>query len=70
MSLPAMTELIWSFAPWLAFLLAMRVTSFYGAVAAAVAVAAVVLRAPVIQWGCAGRRIHVTPAKNLSGVLS
>lgn len=38
-----MTELIWSFAPWLAFLLATRVTSFYGAIAAAVTVAAIVL---------------------------
>ncbi len=37
-----MTDLIWSFAPWLAFLLGTRVTSLYGAVAAGVAVAAVV----------------------------
>ena len=29
-------ELIWSFAPWLAFLLAMRVPLFYGAIGAAV----------------------------------
>jgi hypothetical protein len=37
-----MTELIWSFAPWFAFLLATRVTSFYGAVAVGVAAAVVV----------------------------
>jgi hypothetical protein len=37
-----MTELIWSFAPWLAFLLATRVTSFYGAVAVGAAAAVVV----------------------------
>src|SRR6202012_4882907 len=34
-----MTELIWSFAPWLTFLLATWVTSFYGAVAVGVAAA-------------------------------
>jgi hypothetical protein len=38
-----MTELIWSFAPWLTFLLATRVTSFYGAVAVGVAAAVVVV---------------------------
>jgi hypothetical protein len=38
-----MTDLIWSFAPWLTFLLATRVTSFYGAIAAALVVAVVVL---------------------------
>jgi len=38
-----MTELIWSFAPWLVFLLAERVTSLYGAVAAGAVSALVVL---------------------------
>jgi hypothetical protein len=38
-----MTDLIWSFAPWLVFLVASRVTSFYGAIAAALVVAVVVL---------------------------
>jgi hypothetical protein len=37
-----MTDLIWSFAPWLAFLGASRVTSLYGAVAAGAAAALVV----------------------------
>jgi hypothetical protein len=37
-----MTDLIWSFSPWLAFLLGTRVTSLYGAVAAGVVVAVVV----------------------------
>jgi hypothetical protein len=37
-----MSDLIWSFSPWLAFLLATRVTSLYGAVLAGVAVAAIV----------------------------
>jgi hypothetical protein len=37
------TDLIWSFAPWLVFLLAARVTSLYGAVAAGAVVAVVVL---------------------------
>lgn len=38
-----MTDLIWSFAPWLVFLLAARVTSLYGAVAAGAVAAVVVL---------------------------
>jgi hypothetical protein len=38
-----MTDLIWSFAPWIIFLLANRVTSFYGAIVAALATAVVVL---------------------------
>jgi hypothetical protein len=49
-----MTDLIWSFAPWLAFLLASRVTSLYGAVAAGVVVAAVVLIRAVGR-----RRVHM-----------
>src|ERR1700679_3108387 len=56
----AMAELIWSFAPWLAFLLANRVTSFYGAVAAAVAVAAVVLIRALSR-----RRLHLLDVASL-----
>jgi hypothetical protein len=37
------TDLIWSFAPWLVFLLAARVTSLYGAVVAGAIAAIVVL---------------------------
>jgi hypothetical protein len=49
-----MTDLIWSFAPWLLFLLAARVTSLYGAVAAgAVAVVVVLVRA------IGRRRLHM-----------
>jgi hypothetical protein len=39
---PVMTDLIWSFAPWIVFLLANRMTSFYGAIAAALAAAVIV----------------------------
>jgi hypothetical protein len=49
-----MTDLVWSFAPWLVFLLASRVTSLYGAVAAGVAAAAVVLIRAVGR-----RRVHM-----------
>ena len=38
-----MTDLIWSFAPWLVFLLASRVTSLYGAVAAGLVTAVMIL---------------------------
>jgi hypothetical protein len=38
-----MTDLIWSFAPWLVFLLASRVTSLYGAVVAGGLAAIIVL---------------------------
>jgi hypothetical protein len=38
-----MTDLIWSFAPWLVFLLAARITSLYGAVAAGAVAAILVL---------------------------
>src|SRR6202789_560152 len=49
-----MTDLIWSFAPWLVFLLAARVTSLYGAVAArAVAAGVVLLR------GIGRKRVHM-----------
>jgi hypothetical protein len=49
-----MTDLIWSFAPWLVFLLASRVTSLYGAVAAGALVAVVVLTRAVGR-----RRVHL-----------
>ena len=49
-----MTDLVWSFAPWLVFLLASRVTSLYGAVAAGVVAAAVVLMRAVGR-----RRVHM-----------
>jgi hypothetical protein len=49
-----MTELIWSFAPWLVFLLATRVTSLYGAVAAGAVAAVVVLSRAIGQ-----RRVHM-----------
>ena len=60
-----MTDLIWSFSPWLAFLLGTRVTSLYGAVAAGVAVAAVVaIRA------MARRRMHLLDAAGLCYFLA
>ena len=49
-----MTDLIWSFAPWLVFLLATRVTSLYGAVAAGVVAAVVVLSRAIGQ-----KRVHM-----------
>jgi hypothetical protein len=49
-----MTDLIWSFAPWLVFLLATRVTSFYGAVAAGVVAAVIVLGRAASR-----RRVHL-----------
>ena len=49
-----MTDLVWSFAPWLVFLLASRVTSLYGAVAAGVVAAVVVL-----IRGVGRRRVHM-----------
>jgi hypothetical protein len=49
-----MTDLVWSFAPWLVFLLAARVTSLYGAVAAGVVAAVVVLIRAVGR-----RRVHM-----------
>ena len=55
-----MTDLIWSFAPWLAFLLGARVTSLYGAVAAGVAVAAVVAIRAVAR-----RRLHLLDVAGL-----
>jgi|NGEPerStandDraft_6_1074524.scaffolds.fasta_scaffold04787_4 hypothetical protein len=55
-----MTDLIWSFAPWLVFLLATRVTSFYGAIAAALVVAVVVLGRAVSR-----HRLHMLDVASL-----
>jgi hypothetical protein len=60
-----MTELIWSFAPWLAFLLGTRVTSLYGAVAAGVAVAAIVTARAVAR-----RRLHLLDVAGLCYFLA
>jgi hypothetical protein len=60
-----MTDLIWSFAPWLAFLLGTRVTSLYGAVAAGVAVAAVVAVRAVAR-----HRLHLLDAAGLCYFLA
>jgi hypothetical protein len=49
-----MTDLIWSFAPWLVFLLANRVTNFYGAVGAGLGVAIIVLGRAVAR-----HRVHM-----------
>jgi hypothetical protein len=49
-----MVDLIWSFAPWLVFLLATRVTSLYGAVAAGVVAAVAVLARAIGR-----KRVHV-----------
>jgi hypothetical protein len=55
-----MTDLIWSFSPWLAFLLGTRVTSLYGAVAAGVAVAAIVAIRAVAR-----RQLHLLDVAGL-----
>ncbi len=55
-----MTDLIWSFAPWIVFLLAHRVTSFYGAVVAAIGTAAVVLARAIGR-----RRLHLLDVASL-----
>ena len=60
-----MTDLIWSFAPWLAFLLGTRVTSLYGAVAAGVAVAAIVAVRAVAR-----RRLHLLDVAGLCYFLA
>ena len=49
-----MADLVWSFAPWFVFLLASRMTSLYGAVAAGGVVAVVVLIRAVGR-----RRVHM-----------
>jgi hypothetical protein len=60
-----MTELIWSFAPWLAFLLGTRVTSLYGAVAAGVTVSAIVIIRAVAR-----RRLHLLDIAGLCYFLA
>jgi hypothetical protein len=60
-----MTDLIWSFSPWLAFLLGTRVTSLYGAVAAGVAVAAIVAVRAVAR-----RRLHLLDVAGLCYFLA
>lgn len=49
-----MTELIWSFSPWLVFLVATRVTSLYGAVIAGAVAAAIVAARAVAR-----HRLHM-----------
>ena len=60
-----MTDLIWSFAPWLGFLLGTRVTSLYGAVAAGVAVAAIVAIRAVVR-----HRLHLLDVAGLCYFLA
>jgi hypothetical protein len=60
-----MTDLIWSFAPWMVFLLANRVTSFYGAIVAAVVAAGIVL---VRAMG--RRRLHLLDVASMGYFLS
>ena len=55
-----MTDLIWSFSPWLTFLLGTRVTSLYGAIAAGLAVAAVVAIRAVAR-----RQLHLLDVAGL-----
>ena len=49
-----MTDLIWSFAPWIVFLLAARATSFWGGIAAALVACMVVMARAVSR-----RRVHL-----------
>jgi len=60
-----MTDLIWSFSPWLAFLLGTRVTSLYGAVAAGAAAAAIVAARAVAR-----RRVHLLDIAGLCYFLA
>jgi hypothetical protein len=59
-----MTELIWSFSPWLAFLAGTRVTSLYGGVAAG-AVAAAIVTARALSR----RRMHLLDLAGLGYFL-
>ena len=59
-----MTELIWSFSPWLAFLLGTRVTSLYGGVAAGAVAAAI-----VAGRALARRRVHLLDLAGLGYFL-
>ena len=49
-----MNDLIWSFAPWLVFLLAERVSNLYGAVAAGAVAALIVLIRAIVR-----KRVHM-----------
>ncbi len=60
-----MTELIWSFSPWLAFLIGARVGSLYDAVAAGVGVAAVVTGRAIMR-----RRLHLLDVAGLCYFLT
>jgi hypothetical protein len=60
-----MTDLIWSFAPWMVFLLTNRVTSFYGAIIAAVVAAGVVLVRAIGR-----RRLHLLDVASLGYFLA
>ena len=60
-----MTELIWSFAPWLAFLIGARVGSLYDAVAAGVGVAVVVTGRAIMR-----RRLHLLDVAGLCYFLA
>src|ERR1035441_8380683 len=55
-----MTDLIWSFSPWLAFLLATRVPSLCGAVVAGVVVAVIVTGRAIAR-----RRLHLLDVAGL-----
>jgi purine-cytosine permease-like protein len=61
----AVTDLIWSFAPWMVFLLANRATSFYGAIVAAVVAACVVLVRAIGR-----RRLHLLDLASLGYFLA
>jgi hypothetical protein len=59
-----MTDLIWGFAPWLAFLLAARVSSLYGAVAAGFVAGVVVLVRAIGR-----KRVHMLDAAGVAYFL-
>ena len=59
-----MTELIWSFSPWLAFLAGSRVTSLYGGVAAGAVAAAIVTGRALSR-----RRMHLLDLAGLGYFL-
>ena len=60
-----MTELIWSFSPWLTFLAGTRVTSLYGGVAAGAVAAAI-----VTGRAAARRRMHLLDLAGLGYFLA
>ena len=55
-----MTDLIWSFSPWLAFLAGTRITSLYGGIAAGAAAAAIVTARAIAR-----RRLHLLDVAGL-----